>query len=182
MFFMVYKLITFFVVVFGSIICSRKKIILHSAIVVLPLVYILVFGFIYAENQKGNIFMSIVIIAVLIIFGLVFLKGKYEVYNISKDELIRLINRVLSENNIEYENEESAINLTEFKLKIILNEVLNVTYIDMHKIINTKYYLNIKNQIKESLDMTRKKYFSFMGILYIIYAMLFFTLRIKGMR
>lgn len=179
---MIYKLVTFGAVIFGAIICSRRKIIIHSMSSALPLAYILLFGVIYAESQKGKIFLPILVVGGLIIIGLLMLRGRYKIYNISKDTLVPLINGVLDKNNIKYENEKSGINLTESKCEITLNEALNITYIDMHKITNTRYYPTIRDQIKKSLNLTNKKYFSYVGILYIVFAMFLFAIRIRGIR
>lgn len=155
-----YLLAALLLIVCGSVLLTRKKLIISRAIEQSFVITIIFSNLILSalEDRVGYLGLIITIgIHVSFIFiSTFFLRGKYMIYNINMKEANLLLEQILMEKN--YDNKDIKFD----------SSFLNSVELNLKEIKGTQVYDDILYELKKRLQSMEKKFFPYTGIFYIV--------------
>lgn len=166
-------------ITFGTIICSRKKVIISRVYEQCFLVTIIWVNQIVRGSGLGLGWMSFLIITlfVFVLISVACLKNVYAIYNVDEFELMILIDKILEEIGVSFERKEKSIMLTGFNNEnIVLRSSMGAIEMNLKEISNLDIYHAVRNRIKLGIKEIKKDRFSYIGIFYILLGVVFFLI------
>ena len=165
-------------IIYGVVICTGKKFIMHrmfeQSIILL----------IVADSCKGGIrhksIFGIVLFLIVVIISVFIMRGRYTVYNVNRDNLVKWIQDILDRKGIVYEDEKDKIILSECydETRVYNKEIkihsffgqkeseLNIR--DTKDIEDENLYSEIVDEIRSKAKTDERIEISYSGIIYIV--------------
>lgn len=157
-----YMTIALIIILYGILICSKKKILISRVYMQSLLVFML--GINLLKSNGEGLLWTISIMVLLFIFSLVYLKGRFEIHNVSNEDMLLIVEKVLTQINIEFQVEGDSIVLSKFD---DANIVIEMRELNLRKVMKLDFYSELINGIRVELKTLGKSRFSLLGPFYI---------------
>lgn len=170
----IYEILFGLLTLLGIAICTKKKILVHRIVEGTFLLVFIVGYYFYSNIIEGVRFWPIAIPVILFLLLFIVLQKKYTIYNVSKKEILSLINKALEQEKVKHEIIENSVLLNEKRASIWVSTWSNATSVNLKEIKDNHISHAVIKEIRKGLKDIEKKYLSLLGVVYILIGVAYF--------